>query len=142
MACFPSLLSVRLKSGSSSMRKFFCVAFLLFFLITLHTPAWAAELVVGISTGYPPYYYNEGSRHTGICVNLVNAVAKKMGLEVTYKVFPWKRLLLNAEKGDVDAIMPLFRTTAEYQKLKEKYSISEEDSGKVEVKLILAGSNE
>ncbi len=99
-----------LKSGSSIMRKVFCVAFLLIFLFTLHTPAWAAEFVVGVSTGYPPYYYKKGGKHTGICVDLVNAVAKKMGLEVTYKVFPWKRLLLSAKKGEVDAIMPLFRT--------------------------------
>ncbi len=92
------------------MRKFIHVAFLLFFLFTLYTSAWAAELVIGISSGYPPYYYEKEGKLTGICVDQVNAVAKKMGLEVTYKVFPWKRLLFNAKKGNVDAIMPLFRT--------------------------------
>ncbi len=72
--------------------------------------AMATELVVGISTGYPPYYYERDGKLTGICIDLVNAVAQELNIEVRYEVFPWKRLLSVARKGDVDAIMPLFRT--------------------------------
>ena len=76
------------------------------------TTAWGAadEIVVGISTGYPPYYYEDDGELTGICIDTVNSVAQSMGLRIVYRKYPWKRLLFNAEHGHVDAIMPLFRT--------------------------------
>lgn len=70
----------------------------------------ASVFVVGISSGYPPYYFEKNGVLTGFCIDLVNAVALEMGIEVTYKAYPWKRMLLSAEKGEVDAVMPLFRT--------------------------------
>lgn len=39
-----------------------------------------------------------------------------MDLKVIYKEYPWKRLLLSAQKHEVDAVMPLFRTET-----REKY---------------------
>lgn len=92
------------------MKLFIRTLILLFCLFTFKAPAFATVIVVGISSGYPPYYYEENGKLTGACVDMVNAVARRMDIEVTYKVYPWKRLILNAKKGDVDAIMPLFRT--------------------------------
>ncbi|THB79121.1 MAG: hypothetical protein D6B25_02485 [Desulfobulbaceae bacterium] len=82
--------------------------------ILLHCLAlngWAKEISVGVSTGYPPYYYEQDGTLQGICIDIVNTVAETLGYEVTYRQFPWKRLLAEARKGSVDAIMPLFRTT-------------------------------
>ena len=82
-----------------------------FFLIFIGSRCLAATtLTVGISTGYPPYYYEENETVTGLCVDIINGVAQEMHLDINYKIFPWKRLLANARKGSVDAIMPLFRT--------------------------------
>lgn len=83
---------------------------LLFCLLAVHAPATTSSFVVGVSGGYPPYYYEKDGVLTGFCIDLVDAIALEMGLEVTYKSYPWKRLLISAEKGEVDAIMPLFRT--------------------------------
>lgn len=80
--------------------------------LTFASHAVATELIVGVSTGYPPYYYERNGKLTGICIDTVDAVAKSLNVRVTYKVFPWKRLLIAAKNGDVDAIMPLFRTPA------------------------------
>lgn len=93
-------------SGDSAVRTVF-LSFLLWFV---STPVWAAGITVGVSTGYPPYYYEEDGILTGFCVELVNGVASQMNLEVVYKSYPWRRLLVNARRGRVDAIMPLFRT--------------------------------
>ncbi len=67
-------------------------------------------ITVGISSGYPPYYYKNDDHYTGLCVEVVNEVAAQLGFEVTYKSFPWKRMLSSAKNGEVDAVMPLFRT--------------------------------
>jgi polar amino acid transport system substrate-binding protein len=68
------------------------------------------EITVGVSTGYPPYYYEYDGELVGVCIDLVNKVAQMLNLKITYKQYPWKRLLFNAQQGHVDAIMPLFRT--------------------------------
>jgi len=76
------------------------------------TIAWCAaeEITVGVSTGYPPYYYEQNGDLEGICIDIVNSVAQSLNLQIIYKQYPWKRMLLNAQQGHVDAIMPLFRT--------------------------------
>jgi polar amino acid transport system substrate-binding protein len=76
------------------------------------TLAWGEtdEITVGVSTGYPPYYYEQNGELVGICIDLVDSVAQSLSLNVTYTQFPWERMLLNAQQGLVDAIMPLFRT--------------------------------
>lgn len=85
--------------------------FLLFFcLLTIHTSVQAETLVVGVSNGYPPYYYEEDGSLTGFCVETIDAVAETIGIDVKYEIYPWKRLIVNAQNGDIDAIMPLFTT--------------------------------
>lgn len=93
------------------MKKHFYYTALPLLLFCLFPPqSWAKELVVGIGNGYPPYYYRENGMLEGICVDIVNQVAKEMDLKLSYKLLPWKRMLASAKKGSVDAIMPLFRT--------------------------------
>ncbi|WP_136806567.1 substrate-binding periplasmic protein [Desulfosediminicola flagellatus] len=70
----------------------------------------AQKITVGVSTGYPPYYFEENGEVTGFCVEVVNQVATTIDLNISYQAFPWKRMLANAKQGDVDAVMPLFRT--------------------------------
>ncbi len=76
------------------------------------TNVWCAngEIIVGVSTGYPPYYYEHNGELTGVCIELVNSVAQTINLTTKYKQYPWERMLFNARQGKVDAIMPLFRT--------------------------------
>jgi len=79
-------------------------------LLTVTTPVRAETLVIGIIVGYPPYYYKNDDILTGFYIDTINAVARDIGIDVEYKAYPWKRLILSAQKGDVDAIMPLFKT--------------------------------
>lgn len=82
----------------------------LFFLFAVHTPVHAETLVVGVSIGYPPYYYEDEGTLTGFCIETINAVAETIDFDVEYKIYPWKRLIVNAQNGTIDAIMPLFKT--------------------------------
>ncbi len=86
---------------------------ILMFLVLCASKTFSAEnkvLVVGVSTGYPPYYYTENGKLIGVCIELVDMVGEALGIEIAYQEFPWKRLLASARGGQVDAIMPLFKT--------------------------------
>lgn len=83
---------------------------LCFSLLTYSSHASTDELTIGVSTGYPPYYYETNGKLGGICIEIVDSVAKSLDIKIVYKQYPWKRLLKNAREGRVDAIMPLFRT--------------------------------
>ena len=81
------------------------------FFITCPAYAEIKQLHVGISTGYPPFYFfDENNQPTGICIDIINQVAKSMNISVQYDSYPWKRMLNFGKEGKVDAVMPLFKT--------------------------------
>ncbi len=66
------------------------------------------KLHIGISTGYPPFYFfDKNGQPTGICIDILNQLARAMNISVRY---PWKRLLNYAKEGKFDAVLPLFKT--------------------------------
>lgn len=99
------------------MKKYFQLTIPVTFLLIIFTccNSWTTEILVGIGTGYPPYYYKNNGKLTGICIEIVDHVAQESGVTVSYKEFPWKRLLSSARKGHVDAVMPLFKTAEREQ---------------------------
>lgn len=91
----------------------FCVAVAVFFLITIPNLVNAEDkhvLSIGIGTGYPPYYYKSDGKLKGVCIEIVDGVCARLGMQAEYVEYPWRRLLLSAKKGEVDAILPLFKT--------------------------------
>ena len=80
-------------------------------LVASSSHADMKQLKIGISTGYPPFYfYTEDNEPTGICIDVVNQIGRQLGISITYTTYPWRRMLLSGKHGSVDAIMPLFRT--------------------------------
>lgn len=87
------------------------VIFISFLAITCPAYAEVTQLHIGLSTGYPPFYFfDENKQPTGICVDIINQVAQAMNISVRYESYPWKRLLKHGKEGKVDAVMPLFKT--------------------------------
>jgi polar amino acid transport system substrate-binding protein len=68
------------------------------------------QIVIGTSTGYPPYYFQKDGKLVGLCIDIINYVAKEHGIKAIYQQYPWNRMLYNAKEGNVDAVMPLFKT--------------------------------
>ena len=69
------------------------------------------QMTIGISIGYPPFYFfSKENKPTGICIDIIDQVAEKLGITVNYVSYPWKRMLLYGKNGTVDGIMPLFKT--------------------------------
>lgn len=87
------------------------VIFISFLAITCPAYAEVTQLHIGLSTGYPPFYFfDKNKQPTGICVDIINQVAQAMNISVRYESYPWKRLLKHGKEGKVDAVMPLFKT--------------------------------
>ncbi len=59
---------------------------------------------------YPPYQFTVNGALQGICPEMITHAAESLGISVEYEAFPWARMLLMAEKGKVDGVMPLFKT--------------------------------
>lgn len=66
---------------------------------------------IGISTGYPPFYFfDDNEKPVGICIDVIENVARQLNIAVQFSSYPWKRMIYNGKQGNVDAIMPLFKT--------------------------------
>ena len=81
--------------------------FLVLFMIFSINVYSAEKVKIIISTGYPPYYYFENDKPTGLCIEIVNSVFSRMDMEIEYLEYPWARCLQNMEDGMGDAILPI-----------------------------------
>ena len=63
-------------------------------------------VIVGVPRDfYPEYAIGPDDRPEGFGVDVMNAVAKRAGLSVTYRVFTtWSETLAALERGDIDLI--------------------------------------
>lgn len=93
------------------MKNYLLVLLLIFFLpYSLYAEDKALQ--IGISTGYPPYYFfDDNQKPVGICIDIINHVAEQLDISVQFTSYPWKRMIYNGQEGIVDAIMPLFKTS-------------------------------
>jgi polar amino acid transport system substrate-binding protein len=75
--------------------------------------AWAGDrriVVAKAEIDYPPYQFEKAGRPAGVCAEIIALAARELSLTIVYRQYPWKRMLYYAEKGRVDAVMPLFKT--------------------------------
>ena len=64
------------------------------------------EVVAAVARDfYPEYVVDADGRPGGFGIDLMNAVAKRAGLSVTYRVFEtWSDLIAALERGDADLV--------------------------------------
>ena len=69
------------------------------------------ELYVRGDSAYPPFeYLNQRGEPEGFNVDLMNAVAKAMGLKVKIDLGPWDKVLAQLEYRKIDALIGMFKT--------------------------------
>lgn len=76
----------------------------------LPASAQAPLIVVRGEENYPPYEMLVDGRLSGLHVDLVEAVAARLGLQVQWQSLPWKRALRLVELGQADAVTYIART--------------------------------
>ena len=81
--------------------------------------AQTEPVIVGVPRDfYPEYAIGADDRPEGFGVDVMNAVAKRAGLSVTYRVFTtWSETLAALERGDIDVIPVVVITPARESRL-------------------------
>ena len=59
---------------------------------------------------FPPYSYEEKGRLVGIDVEIMEEMARRLNLDITIKLAPWKRLIRMTRDGQCDGSFSLFHT--------------------------------
>ena len=77
------------------------------------------SVIVGVPRDfYPEYAIGTDDRPEGFGIDVMNAVAKRAGLSVTYRVFAtWSETLAALERGDIDVIPVVVITPARESRL-------------------------
>lgn len=91
------------------------IMLVLLVLILGAAPLHGEQLLFGV-INYPPYIIIEERYVTGIDVELMDAIAKRLNTEIRFFQAPWKRLLKMMEYGEIDVLSTVSKTTE-----REKY---------------------
>lgn len=68
-------------------------------------------IIVGGDHNYPPFeYLDEHGRPAGFAVEMTQAIARAMGLDVRIRLGPWTEILAGFDNGEIDAIQGIFYT--------------------------------
>ncbi len=84
------------------MKKLFAALMIAVF-IGLPGYALAEKLTIGIPD-WPPYFFEENGKKTGVNVEIIQEVCKRNGIEADIQLVPWKRALKEVEDGRMDAM--------------------------------------
>lgn len=85
--------------------------------------ASAGKLVIGTSADFPPYEYYDGDQIVGVEVEMMEAVAQKLGMEFELVDMSFDSIIAAVTSGKVDIGMSGFTVTEE-RKLSVDFSIS------------------
>lgn len=101
-----------------------CWAWCFFGTVALADPV---SLRMGVSE-WPPYEFTQNGTPRGLDIELARAAVLAMKAEPAFEFYPWKRVLLLAQRQEIDAIMSVRPTPERQQYLlfpKEHLSVSE-----------------
>ncbi|MCB5213602.1 transporter substrate-binding domain-containing protein [Rheinheimera aquimaris] len=88
-------------------------AFLLIGLMLMLCQLQAQALRVAISAeDYPPFYYQQAGKLTGLSVDILQVVASELGLTIQWQRLPWSRVVQHVASGKADVITVFYKTDA------------------------------
>ena len=85
---------------------------LTFSAIFCHADEPQNVIILGSVDNFPPFAYNADGKLTGVDIDVVNEMAKRIGINVRIKIFPWARLMDSVQKGSIDGGFAAFETEA------------------------------
>ncbi|MEF9935411.1 MAG: transporter substrate-binding domain-containing protein [Clostridium sp.] len=114
------------------MKKVVFIMVHIFFLVIYPSTVYAQGqkiITIGGDCDYPPYeFVDKDGKYKGFNVDIMNAVAAKMGYKIDFKPMKWSEALDNLKKGKLDAVQGMSKiTTRENQFIfSNPYTISEQ----------------
>lgn len=68
-----------------------------------------SRIIVGGDDNYPPFeYLDENGQPAGFIVDLTRAIAREVGLDISFRLGPWAKVVDGLEQGRIDAIQGMF----------------------------------
>lgn len=72
---------------------------------TADSPAATADLIAGVPRGFPPHYIVEGDSVRGFGIDVMDEIARRVGIKVQYRIFDsWSAVNEALEAGDIDLV--------------------------------------
>ncbi len=84
------------------MKIFFAVLSLAIVFLSALTAS--AEKIVFATTEFPPYIIVDGDNLSGLQVEVVRELCRRLGIEPEIRVFPWIRALNSVKEGTADSV--------------------------------------
>jgi ABC-type amino acid transport substrate-binding protein len=72
-------------------------------------------LILGTVDNFPPFSYIRNGTLTGIDIDVVNEAARRIGMAVTFKTYPWARVMATVKSGFLDGGFAAFKTAEREQ---------------------------
>ncbi|MFD2206097.1 substrate-binding periplasmic protein [Kiloniella antarctica] len=81
----------------------------------ISSTAKSSEPIQLVTLDYPPYEYTENDEVKGLAVNVVREIFRRLDHKVEISVLPWARSLKLVERGEVDGIFTIYKTSEREQ---------------------------
>ena len=81
-----------------------CISLFLTLAGNTATAADTSRIMVGGDHQFPPYEFLENGKQTGFNIDLIQAVAEVMGLDIEIRLGPWHQARQDLEKRKLDVI--------------------------------------
>lgn len=89
-------------------------ASVLFLLMALASGVQAGEssttLLLATVDNFPPFTYRAEGKLTGVDTDLIDEMARRIGVNVKIQVYPWARVISSLSKGEIDGGFAAFET--------------------------------
>ncbi|MCL9782451.1 transporter substrate-binding domain-containing protein [Vibrio sp. S4M6] len=69
-----------------------------------------AQITLYSMENFIPYAWVESGKLTGIDVEIIHQLSQKVGIPITIKLVPWKRVIHQTKHGHIDGAFSLFRS--------------------------------
>ncbi len=67
------------------------------------------DIVIGTEDNYPPYSWrDEHGQMQGFNIDLTQAIARKLGMKIEFRMGPWNEIRQALEKGEIDAVAGMY----------------------------------
>ncbi|MEF9951890.1 MAG: transporter substrate-binding domain-containing protein [Clostridium sp.] len=97
------------------MKKVVFVLLHIFFLVLFQGRAQASSqkvIIVGGDSDYPPYeFIDKDGKYRGFNIDIMEAIAEKIGYTVSFEPKKWSEALSDLEKGKIDAVQGMNKIT-------------------------------
>jgi hypothetical protein len=93
-----------------NMRKSFCFVLVAVIVISANVAYSGDKLIFSAYSSAAPHFWVKDGNLIGVGPEVVETVFTELGVSVESRVYPWKRILMLAERGDIDVVAGLYFT--------------------------------